>query len=61
MKRVARGFHTSVVIQPLSHQHLILRFTDFLLVAHSAKYKMKYLSSKFHYLLIREVRRVQEK
>ena len=41
------GFTRSVVIQPSSSQHLILRFTVFLLVAHSAKFKMKYLSSKF--------------
>ena len=49
------AFTRSVVIQPSSSQHLILcgvnisDFTlhDFLLVAHSAKLKMKYLSSKF--------------
>ena len=46
------GFTRSVVIQPSSSQHLIFRFIDFLLVAHSTKFKMKYLSSKFHYLLI---------
>ena len=32
-------------------RHLILHFTDFLPVAHSAKFRTKYLSSKFHYLL----------
>ena len=43
MKRVARGFHTfschSAVIETTSH--------FFLLAAHSAKFKLKYLSSKF--------------
>ena len=53
-------FTRSVVIQPrrvdipffVERTSPILRPTDFLLVAHSAKFKMKYLSSKFHYLLI---------
>ena len=76
IQRRPRGLHTfschSAVVGSISHVFFVewtssvLRFTDFLPVAHSARFKMKYLqvSSKFHFLLIiafASDSRVQEK